>query len=460
MTDRARPNVLIVNGDPEVSRTLLAALAGRAVHGTACRDVPTALDLTASNDWHLVFADLDAAGEQLPGLLEQMKTYRPEMPVILISRRDSLEPAVRAVRAGCDDVLVKPIRPQRLSELLETLLPGKDVPLAAAAQQGSRRLFQIVGRSQALREVIGLCERAAPTSLPVLVTGESGTGKELISYLIHYRSRRRHGPFIRVSCAALSESLLESELFGHERGAFTGAYARRKGRFERAHGGTLLLDEISETTPRLQAELLRVLETQDFERVGGSEPVRVNVRVVSTTNRDLARDVHAGAFRRDLYYRLRGLQVTVPPLRQRPEDVPLLVWHFVNEFAAEARRRIESICPELLEALVAYPWPGNVRQLRNVVRTALLLSDGAVLSLPRTHGLRRQLMPPEPPPATLRLRELERRTVGEALRRTNRHYARAAELLGISDRTLREKIRRYRRDGHWSEDETWARTTA
>ncbi len=460
MTDRAQPNVLIVNGDPEVSRTLLAALAGRAVHGTVCRDVPAALDLTVSNDWHLVFADLDAAGEQLPRLLQQTRADRPEMPVILISRRDSLEPAVRAVRAGCHDVLVKPIRPERLSELLATLLPGKDVPVAAAAEQGSRRLFHIVGRSDALRQVIGLCERVAPTSLPVLVTGESGTGKELISYLIHYRSSRCEGPFIRVNCAALSESLLESELFGHERGAFTGAYARRKGRFERAHGGTLLLDEISETTPRLQAELLRVLETQDFERVGGSEPVRVNVRVISTTNRDLARDVHRGAFRRDLYYRLRGMQVTVPPLRQRPEDVPLLAWHFINEFAAEARRRIESICPELLETLVAYPWPGNVRQLRNVVRTALLLSDGAVLSLPCAAGLRRQLMPPEPPPATLRLRELERRAVCEALRRTNRHCARAAELLGISDRTLREKIRRYRRDGHWAEDETWVRTTA
>jgi DNA-binding NtrC family response regulator len=247
----------------------------------------------------------------------------------------------------------------------------------------------------------------------------------------------------------LSESLLESELFGHERGAFTGAYCRRKGRFERAHGGTLLLDEISETGPRLQAELLRVLEQQDFERVGGSELIRVNVRVISTSNQDLAGDVERGRFRRDLYYRMCGFHLTVPPLRQRREDIPVLVWHFVNQYAREVRRRITELDGEMIEAFNRHHWPGNVRELRNTVRTALVLGSGPVLSLEGMDGFPPGVQPPEEhaPLSTLSLEDLERRAILEALRRTKSHQAKAARILGISDRTLREKLRRYRQAG-------------
>jgi DNA-binding NtrC family response regulator len=289
----------------------------------------------------------------------------------------------------------------------------------------------------------------APTSLPVLVCGESGTGKELISQYIHHHSRRANGPFVRVNCAALNESLLESELFGHEKGAFTGAVGRRKGRFERADGGTLLLDEISETTGRLQAELLRVLEGQDLERVGGSETIHVDVRVIATTNRDLGRQVRDGRFRADLYYRISGLRLEVPALRDRAEDIPALVAHFVARYAGQTDRRIAEIDRELLETFSAAAWPGNVRQLRNAVRTLLALGTGPVLRLDDAPHLRAELETGGGPyrsdaAGSLKLQDLERKAIFEALRRTEDHQAKAARLLGITDRTLRSKLRRYR----------------
>jgi two-component system, NtrC family, response regulator HydG len=329
-------------------------------------------------------------------------------------------------------------------------LPGHTVPLAAAEQADCRCLFQIIGRSPRLMESIALAQRVAPTSLPVLITGESGTGKELIAYLIHRASPRAQGPYIRINCASLSETLLESELFGHERGAFTGAHVRHRGRFERAHGGTLLLDEITETGSRFQAELLRVLEQQDFERVGGSERIEVNVRIVSTTNRDLAREVARGTFRADLFYRLSGVRVSVPPLRERKEDLPVLVWHFINQFAREVHRSIQQLDPEMMDLFFHYTWPGNVRQLRNLVRTALVIGEGPVLSLSAAPWLQAELAAPSRRPATvpvLRLRDLERQAIMQALALTRSHQVKAAGLLGITDRTLREKLRRYRAEG-------------
>jgi len=450
MVDRVFQNVLILTDDAEATRVVLEVLAGKGIRGMAVADVKSASDGLGGRQWDLVFIDLDFTGPQGFELLRAARRASPELSAAMLSSCDSAEQAVRALRAGCADFLTKPLSPEPLAALIEALLPNHPVDLAAAAEEDSRCLYQIAGVSPAFLETVKLACKVAPTSVPVLITGESGTGKELLSYLIHRQSSRRDGPYIRVNCAAVSESLLESELFGHERGAFTGAYAQRKGRFERAHGGTLLLDEVSETGTRLQAELLRVLEQQDFERLGGSDCVHVNVRVVSTSNRNLAAEVEAGRFRRDLYYRICGVHLDVPPLRHRQEDIEVLVWHIVNQFAREVRRRIKRLDGEMMELFARYPWPGNVRQLRNVVRTALILGEGPTLSLDGAAAVRAQLeqAPPSPPgePPTLMLHELERQAVLEALRRTKRNQVKAAKLLGITDRTLREKLRRYRQN--------------
>jgi DNA-binding NtrC family response regulator len=323
-----------------------------------------------------------------------------------------------------------------------------ETPQVTATDGETCRRYQIAGSSENLLDIVGLARKVTPTSAPVLITGESGTGKELISCMIHGESDRSDGPYIYVNCAAINESLLESELFGHEKGAFTGAHERRIGRFERADGGTLLLDEISETNPKLQAELLRVLEQQDFERVGGTDTVHVNVRVISTSNRNLAQEVTRGRFRKDLYYRLGAVHLFLPPLRERNSDIRDIVWHFVGLYASETNREITDFDEKMLELFYRYDWPGNVRQLRNVVRSALILGEGTTLSLDGVPSLVAELeQGPESETATLHLREIERRTILEALRRTQKNQAKAADLLGISDRTLREKLRRYKDAG-------------
>jgi len=388
--------------------------------------------------------------------------------------------AVRAMQAGCHDFLLKPLDGRAVDDLLERLLPQRRVATAAWAQEGGRPLYHIIGRSAKLLQTITLAEKIAPTSVPLLISGESGTGKELISLLVHHKSRRALGPFVRVNCAALSDSLLESELFGHEKGAFTGAYTQRKGRFEMAHGGTLLLDEITETPPPFQAKLLRIIEQQEFERVGGNENVKVNVRVISTTNRDLPHEVQMGRFRQDLYYRLSAARILLAPLRDRRDDLPELVWHFVNLYAKETQRRIAELDPAMLRVFANYDWPGNVRQLRNVVLNSLLLGAGPVLSLADVSWLCDELQPvarePEqvtrgPSPVTrvtdhesritghgswitdqeprapvhgATLEALERQAILATLRQTAGNQTKAAKVLGISDRTLREKMRRYR----------------
>jgi two-component system response regulator HydG len=378
--------------------------------------------------------------------------------------RLATQAAIKAIRLGCYDFLIKPLNRQRVETLLDTLLPNHSVSTAASARDGTRCLYQIIGKSPKLLQTIELAERIAPTSAPVLISGQSGTGKELISYLIHQKSKRVHGPYIKVNCVALSDSLLESELFGHEKGAFTGAYTQRKGRFEMAHGGTLLLDEITETPLRFQAKLLRILEQQEFERVGGNENIRVNVRIISTTNKDLLEEVQQGRFRQDLYYRLSGVRLVIAPLSQRREDLPELVWHFVNLYTRQTQRRITKLDPSMMDIFAKYHWPGNVRQLRNVVLTSLILGAGETLSLADVSWLFDELQPlPQEGPAMdngrplsfisrppyyglggVPLEQVERQAILETLRQTAGNQTKAAKVLGISDRTLRDKVRRYR----------------
>jgi two-component system response regulator HydG len=449
-------------------------------------DAEAALDFLDKNGCSLVLTDntithqdgIPARKDDVFELLAKIRTGWPELPVVMVAGNDGhktharqqiIETAVKAIRAGCWDFLPQPVSRDKLAKLLDTIVPNRPVQTIASTEEGTGCIYKIVGRSPNLIQTVNLARKVAPTSAPVLISGDSGTGKELISYVVHYNSCRAQGPFVKVNCAALSETLLESELFGHEKGAFTGAYAQRKGRFEAAHGGTLLLDEISETPLRFQAKLLRVLEQQDFQRVGGNENIKVDVRIISTTNKDLSQEVAEGRFRQDLYYRLCGVRLVVSPLRQRKEDLPDLVWHFVNLYAGQTHRLINRLDPAMMELFSKYHWPGNVRQLRNVILTSLVLGVGETLCLADVSWLFNELQPlPEivdaarlnPPKsrqqesdsttrldgalAGVPLAQLERQAILETLKQTNGNQTKAAKVLGISDRTLRDKIRRYR----------------
>jgi len=483
-------NVLIADNDSELARFMLEILARKGIRGYLASDKDSAIDFINKGSCDLVFtgdrinrrANLSSRPQDGFELLEKIRVNWPELPVIMMAKaknrspqnqQRTIETAVRAIRQGCCDFLIKPLDCEKIETLLDTFLPNHSVLTVASAHEDTRCLYRIVGRSTKLIQTVDLAKRIAPTSAPVLISGESGTGKELLSYLIHQKSKRAQGSYIKINCAALSDSLLESELFGHEKGAFTGAYARRKGRFEMAHGGTLLLDEITETPIRFQAKLLRVLEQQDFERVGGNESVRVDVRIVSTTNKDLLQEVQQGRFRQDLYYRLSGVRLVVCPLRERKDDLYDLVWYFVNLYTREVQRRITRLDPAMIDIFAKYHWPGNVRQLRNVVRTSLILGVGQTLSLADVSWLFDELqpLPQESPSSVVRrpssveqetrdkkretktslggvsLEQVERRAILDTLRQTGGNQTKAAKVLGISDRTLRDRIHRYRRQG-------------
>ncbi|OHB85237.1 MAG: hypothetical protein A2Z38_00700 [Planctomycetes bacterium RBG_19FT_COMBO_48_8] len=473
-------NVLIADNDPELARFMLEILARKGIRGHLVGKKEKALDFISKGSCDFVFTSdtinprPDQPGRAQDGfeLLCKVRENWPELPVVMIVKAQEADPqnqtvrtAVRAVRLGCCDFLIKPLDREKIEMLLDTFLPNHSVSTAASANVDTHCLYRIVGRSANLIQILELAGKIAPTSAPVLINGESGTGKELIAYLIHHRSRRSQGSYIKINCAALSDSLLESELFGHEKGAFTGACAQRKGRFEMAHGGTLLLDEITETPIKFQAKLLRVLEQQDFERVGGNESVRVDVRIISTTNKNLLEEVQQGRFRQDLYYRLSGARLVICPLRERKEDLSDLVWYFVNLYAHEVQRCIAKLDPVMMDIFAKYHWPGNVRQLRNVVRTSLTLGAGPTLSLADVSWLFDELQPLTQQDRAdydlsgekhahsdfglggVPLERLERRAILDTLRQTGGNQTKAAKVLGISDRTLRDRIHRYRREG-------------
>jgi DNA-binding NtrC family response regulator len=475
-------NVLIADNDPELARFMLEILARKGIRGHLVGNKEKAIDFISKGSCDLVFTSdtinprPDKPDQRQDGfeLLDKVRENWPELPVVMIAKdqgadaqnqRQTVKTAVRAVRRGCCDFLIKPPDREKIEALLDTFLPNHSVSTIASAQEDTHSLYRIVGRSTNLVQIVELTKKIAPTSAPVLINGESGTGKELIAYLIHHRSRRAQNSYIKINCAALSDSLLESELFGHEKGAFTGALAQRKGRFEMAHGGTLLLDEITETPINFQAKLLRVLEQQDFERVGGNESVRVDVRIISTTNKNLLEEVRQGRFRQDLYYRLSGARLVICPLRERREDLSDLVWYFVNLYAHEVQRRITKLDPVMMEIFAKYHWPGNVRQLRNVVRTSLTLGAGPTLSLADVSWLFDELQPLTQQDRDdydlscenrshsdfglggVPLERIERRAILDTLRQTKGNQTKAAKVLGISDRTLRDRIHRYRREG-------------
>lgn len=453
------PNLLIVDHDSHSARQILAACAERGIGASVAECEKTAIDYLSPNLPNLVIiSDNIAKTVNTSGprnILKHIKNIEPELPVILLSNKESAHDAIKALRQGFDEYMAKPLEKTKINELLDIYTPQHQAP--AVTEKIKKTPFNIIGKSPALTQAVNLAVKIAPTSVPVLISGESGTGKELIAELIHNNSKRANNPYVKLNCAALNDSLLESELFGHEKGAFTGAYCRREGKFEQAHSGTLLLDEITETGPKFQAQLLRVLEQQDFERVGGNENIKINVRVISTTNRDVLTEVRKGNFRQDLYYRLNGVKLFIPPIRQRTEDLAALVWHFVNKFAPEANRKIEKLDSMMMQIFSKYNWPGNVRQLRNVVRTALILGKGPILSIADISWLIDELQPRcqseiddnqmNENLAGNTLQEIEQRAIISTLSRSSGNQKKTAETLGISDRTLREKLKKYRREG-------------
>ncbi len=463
-------DILIVDPDTDTKRLLLQALAGKSLRGTVANDYQSAIDILEKQSFDLIFLrrDIPTATNSFK-LLNRIKKETPELPVIMMASAPPLQQyqqlaaaAVEALKCGIYDFVVKPLDRNKIEQLLDHLVPNQEIHQCVRAQEDDRTVYRIVGKSPKLKQTVQLAKQVAASAVPVLICGESGTGKELISGLIHYYSQRVDGAYIRLNCAALNDSLLESELFGHEKGAFTGALDRRKGRFEMAHGGTLLLDEITETPLNFQAKLLRVLEQQDFERVGGNHSVKVNVRIISTTNKNLLDEVQKGTFRQDLYYRLSGIRIQVPPLRDRKEDIEDLVWYFVNEYVRQTRRTIESLDPAMMDIFSNYHWPGNIRQLRNVVVTSLILGNGPVLTLADVSWLFDELQPMVQEPcygSTTALDEsgnlggvpleaVERQAILDTLRQNEGNKTQAARILGISDRTLRDKIRKYREQGH------------
>jgi two-component system response regulator AtoC len=420
-------------------RTLEAGSAGEAV----------ALHRDGADLILLDFALPDANGL---AVLKQVKETDPDTLVIMLTAQTGVETAVEAMRHGAFHYLNKPFDLDEVMALvekaLETTQLRREVRALRASQAQPYGPKSIVGESAAIAGVRALLQRigASPAST-VLLTGESGTGKDLAAKVIHYASSRSARPFMNITCSALPETLLESELFGHERGAFTGADRQKRGLLESADGGTIFLDEIGEMVPMLQAKLLRFLDEKSFKRVGGSSDVKVDVRVIAATNRSLHEEVKKGRFRDDLFYRLDVMSVALPPLRERRDDIPLLVKHYVDAFNTEFRKKIQRVTPDALAALTRYGWPGNVRELRNAVERAMLLSDGSELGeehFPMLQAADGQLSAEVALPAAgINLEALERSLVVQALERSGWNQTRAATLLGMNRDQIRYRIEKF-----------------
>jgi DNA-binding NtrC family response regulator len=456
----SRASILIAENDSAAVRTILKASALKGIIATVAADAAESLRLCEYGRFDLVFIGDSLCGRD-SRLLEKIKIANPEMPVILLtdhnndSPNETIQNIVELIRAGITNVILKPVENTAIIKLFETLIPNKPVTDIAGWADSENNIYSIIGSSSELLKAVELARKTAASSVPILLAGESGTGKELFARLIHRFSKRAARPYITVNCAALNDALLESELFGHEKGSFTGAFTQRKGRFEMADGGTILLDEISETPLGFQAKLLRVLEQQDFQRVGGNENIKVNTRLICTTNKDLLAFVREGKFRLDLYYRICGVKLVLPPLRERKDDMHDLVWHFVNLYSHQANRRITRLDPAMMEDFCRFNWPGNIRQLRNVVRMLLLLGQGQTLSLVNIPWLFEE--PFADNTGTLNsshqitgmgkmpLEHIEQFAIMETLRQNDNNQTQAARILGISDRTLREKVKKYKR---------------
>ena len=441
--------ILVVDDEEQMRGLLVKVLERKGYQVSVCGNGADALDFLEREPADLVVTDVRMPGLSGMEALRAIKELNPEIVVIIMTAFGSIDQAVQAVKEGAYDYINKPFKIDEMLLTIEKALEERRLrhEVSALRQELRTRYHfeNLIGKSRAMQEIFGLIEQVAGSRSTVMVYGKSGTGKELVAKAIHYNSPRASRAFVAVNCAAIPAELLESELFGHERGSFTGAIATKVGKFELATGGSLFLDEVGSMRLDLQAKILRALQEREVERVGGTRTIKIDVRVIAATNRDLKKAVEEGAFREDLYYRLNVVPITLPDLKDRQEDIPLLANHFVQKFAQESNPAIREISKEAMAVLMSHAWPGNVRKLENVIERAVTLGHGpAVLPADLPPHLAGGANPLERALAReATLEDLERDYIAMILQRTKGHQIRAATILGIDRRTLYRKIRRY-----------------
>jgi len=446
--------VLIVDDEKNYLVVLGAFLAEQGYETITADNAEQALEIVKSTDLDLVVTDMKMSPMDGIELLRHIKAVYPDLPVIMMTAYGTVEKAVEAMQLGAFNFILKPFQNETLNQLASKAVRSyqllKENQQLVNALESRYSFDNIIGKSKSMQVVFDMIRRIAHTKATVLITGESGTGKELTAKALHFNSPRRNKPFVTVSCAALTETLLESELFGHEKGAFTGAGAMKKGRFEVADGGTLFLDEVGEISPQIQVKLLRVIEEMSFERVGGTRTIHVNVRLLAATNKDLKTEVEKGRFREDLFFRLNVVNIGLPPLRKRPEDIPVLAAHFVEQYAEETGKRKLGISPEAMAFLCNHRWPGNVRELEHAIERAVLLSKGDCIEmkdLPKDligfSDLEMSIDWQKLSNLPETLDAIEKRLIEKALGLSNNVQSQAANLLGIPRANLQYRLKKH-----------------
>jgi len=446
-------HILVVDDDRNMCELLEARLGRRGFSVASATSAPEALDRLAARPCDVVVSDLNMRGMNGLELCERVVMNFPDVPVIVITAFGTLETAVGAIRAGAYDFVTKPLRIEELRLAVERAVQNRELKLEVRrlrrAVEDQEGFSELLGRSPAIRTIHELLARIADSDVSVLVTGESGTGKELVARGLHRQSRRSAGPFVAINCAAMPEPLLESELFGHSRGAFTDALADRQGLFRQASRGTLFLDEIGELPLSLQPKLLRALQERIVRPLGSDAEIPFDVRVIAATNRDLESAIEEGRFRQDLYFRLNVVRVELPPLRTMGSDVLLIAQHFINRFASEMRKRVVGLCPPAAERLLAFPWPGNVRELRNCIERAVTLARYEHITVDdlaekiRAYQQSQVMVISDDPAEIVPLPQLEKRYILRVLETVGGNKTVAARLLGVDRKTLYRKLEQY-----------------
>ena len=460
-TEHNDAHLLVIDDEKNYLLVLEALLTDAGYAVTALNDPEAALAFMDESEVDIVITDMKMPKLSGKDVLQHIKADYPSTPVLVMTAFGSIESAVDLMKMGAFDYITKPFSNDELLLSVHNAVELSKVHRRyRLLHENMEQLYgkhQIVGKSKGIQQVLSLVERAGPTKSNVFISGESGTGKELVARAVHFSSPRKNGPFISINCTAFNSGVLESELFGHEKGSFTGAVAMRRGRFEQAHSGTLFLDEIGDISPDIQVKLLRVLQERRFERVGGSEEIEVDIRVVAATNKNLQEEVEKGNFREDLYYRLNVVHIMLPPLRERREDIPLLVAHFINKIATDNGVDKKTIAPEALQYLTGYEWPGNIRQLENILERCFVMATGTNITVddlpPEVLDDEAQLknaldLLPVAMNLADTLDKLEAALIRRALARTEFVQVKAAELLGISKSLLQYKLRKYGITGH------------